>query len=85
MAGGKRAGAGRKKGVPNKFTMELKTAILNAFDKAGGETYLAEVAKKNPAVFCTLLGKVLPLQLTGDPSNPLVVKVVKFAGTSPTQ
>lgn len=62
---------GRKKGTPNKVTAELKTAILKAFDKAGGESYLVTVAKENPAVFCQLLGKVLPMQVAGDPENPV--------------
>lgn len=83
MAGGKRPGAGRKKGVPNKITTELKTAILRAFDSVGGETYLAKVAEENPQTFCALLGKVLPLQVTGGDGGPLTVEVVRFANTPP--
>jgi hypothetical protein len=30
---------------------------------AGGAKYLAGLAQTNPAVFCTLLGKIVPLQL----------------------
>lgn len=54
---------GREKGTPNKLTTEVKAAIVEAFDKAGGVKYLVGIAKKHPAVFCALLGKVLPLQL----------------------
>jgi len=60
------AGKGRPKGSVNKITADLKTAILNAFTQVGGEAYLNTVARENPAVFCTLLGKVLPTQITGD-------------------
>lgn len=60
------AGKGRKKGVPNKVTKALKDMILGALDDAGGQDYLAEQAKQNPAAFMTLVGKVLPLDITSD-------------------
>jgi hypothetical protein len=66
---------GRQKGTPNKLTANLKTAILGAFDEAGGKAYLVTVAKDQPAVFCTLLGKVLPTQLTGPGDGPLQTRV----------
>ncbi len=65
------AGIGRKKGVPNKFTASLKAMILGALDDAGGQTYLAEQAKQNPAAFLALIGKVLPTTLATDPNSPL--------------
>lgn len=70
MAKGRKTG-GRKAGTPNKVTAEVKDAILKAFDNAGGVSYLEGVAKENPAVFCQLLGKVLPLQVSGDPESPV--------------
>jgi len=57
---------GRKAGTPNKVTADIKAAIVGAFEKAGGEAYLEKVARDNPQVFCALLGKVLPTQITGD-------------------
>lgn len=54
--------AGRRKGTPNKATTELKKAIMNAFNKVGGEDYLVLVAQEDPKTFCTLLGKVLPAE-----------------------
>ena len=64
--GGPRPGSGRKKGSPNKMTADIKAAILEAFQKAGGANYLLTVAKTNPQVFCALIGKVLPMTLQGD-------------------
>ena len=64
-------GPGRPPGLANKATRTLKTAILNAFEKVGGEEYLVRVAREDPKTFCTLLGKVLPTQPTGDPDTPL--------------
>jgi len=69
------AGKGRKKGVPNKTTAALKTAILNAFDAAGGEHYLRHVADTDPKTFCTLLGKVLPAEIKAEHSGDLVLNI----------
>lgn len=63
------AGKGRTKGVPNKVTKQVKAMILEALDKAGGVDYLADRAKDQPAAFMTLVGKVLPLQIGGDPDG----------------
>ncbi len=77
MAKGFKTG-GRQDGTPNKTTAALKDAILAALETVGGESYLVKVAKENPQVFCTLLGKVLPMQVSGDSENPLVIKVLRF-------
>lgn len=78
--GGKRPGAGRKKGVPNKLTRELKDMILGALDQAGGEKYLTLCARKNPTAFLSLVGKVLPLQVKGEgPGGEIIVRVSKAA------
>lgn len=68
------AGKGRKPGVPNKTTALLKDAILRAAEGAGGGNlvaYLQVQAKENPGPFMSLLGKVLPMQIGGDPDNPV--------------
>ena len=67
------AGKGRKKGTPNRTTALLKDAILRAAEEAGGKEgltgYLKEQATKNSGPFMALLGKVLPMQVSGDPDN----------------
>lgn len=70
-----KAGPGRPKGSQNKLTREIKEAIVNAFEKVGGEEYLIRVAEDDPKTFCGLLGKALPLQITGDSSNPVEHKL----------
>lgn len=73
------AGMGRPKGVPNKATAALKDAILNAFQTVGGEAYLATVARDDPKTFCALLGKVLPMQVTGEDGGPVETSItIKF-------
>lgn len=68
-------GKGRPKGAKNKQPAILKDAILRAGESAGGAEgligYLTKQATANPPAFMALLGKVLPLQIAGDPDNPL--------------
>ena len=72
-AGGKRKG--RPKGSPNKLTQSVRDAIAQAAEGLGGVAGLIEWAKadeKNKAAFWTkLYPKLLPLQVAGDPANPL--------------
>jgi hypothetical protein len=69
------AGKGRPKGSANKTTKLLKEAILAAAEAAGGEDglegYLVLQARTNPTAFLSLLGKVLPMQVTGDDGGPV--------------
>ncbi len=85
MALGVKTG-GRQKGTPNKMTSMLKDAILQAADDAHGEGlvgYLTVQAVDNPSAFMALLGKVLPLQLTGDEDNPVVLKRIESVIVDP--
>ena len=77
--GGRRPGAGRKKGVPNKVTADIKAMVLGALDRAGGEEYMLEQARSNPNAFLTLVGKVLPTQITGPNDGPVQVDA-KYSG-----
>lgn len=56
---------GRPKGTPNKTTGQIKEMVVQALHEAGGVQYLVTQAKKNPKAFLALLGRVLPLQVTG--------------------
>lgn len=83
LEAGRAKTGGRQKGTPNKTTALLKDAILQAAEKAGGGKkdglvkYLQVQANANPGPFMALLGKVLPMQLTGDGNGALVVEIVK--------
>jgi len=82
MIGKGQAGPGRPKGVPNKNTALLKDAILMAAQKAGGDgedgitNYLLGQADDNPVAFMSLLGKVLPMQVTGEDGDAIKIETV---------
>ncbi|MBB5074523.1 hypothetical protein HNQ69_001675 [Bartonella callosciuri] len=68
-----KAGQGRVKGVPNKTTRLLKEAVIKAAELAGNKygkegliSYLEKQAIRCPAAYLVLLGKILPLQVTGE-------------------
>lgn len=69
--GEKRPNQGKR--GPNKVTAELKAMILQALDEKGGVDYLVGVAESHPQAFVSLLGKVLPMTVAGDPENPLAI------------
>lgn len=73
---------GRKKGTPNKINADLKGMILGALDAVGGPKYLQEQATANPTAFLTLVGKVLPMTVAGDPDSPLKTEITILWGAS---
>lgn len=65
------AGKGRPKGSVNKTTAAIKDMVMSALDEAGGIEYLVTQSRENPTAFLTLVGKVLPLQVTGEDGGPI--------------
>jgi len=65
------AGKGRPPGSPNKENKQLREMILEALDRKGGADYLVTQAEQNPKAFLSLLGRVLPLQVTGEGGGPV--------------
>jgi hypothetical protein len=80
-----RAGIGRPKGIPNKATRALKEAILQAADDVGMDGkgrdgligYLRRVATEDARSFVSLLGRVLPLQVTGEGGGPIQIEKIE--------
>ena len=60
------AGKGRPKGAQNKINSTLKEMVLRALDDAGGVDYLVTQARETPTAFLSLVGKILPMQVTGE-------------------
>jgi hypothetical protein len=75
MAKGIKTG-GRKKGVLNKISRTLKEDILEAAELAhpdGRIGYLVQQAQTNANAFLSLLGKVLPIEVTGEGGSPFTL------------
>jgi hypothetical protein len=64
----------------NKLTRDIKEMILGALSAGGGQKWLEEQMKANPVAFMTLLGKILPMQLTGSASEEIKISLVNYAG-----
>jgi uncharacterized protein DUF5681 len=67
--------AGRPAGVPNKLTADIKAMVLQALEESGGVAYLKAQAENNPVAFMSMLGRILPLQVSGDPEQPLKLEI----------
>jgi hypothetical protein len=66
-------GPGRPKGRQNKVTAAVKDMVAGALEQAGGQDYLARQAEENPSAFLALVGKIIPLQVTGEGGGPVVI------------
>jgi len=64
--GGKRPGAGRPSGSLDKGNALIREMVAQALNQVGGVDYLARVAESHPGPFLGLVGKVLPIQVTGE-------------------
>ena len=77
---------GSRKGIPNKTTATLKEAILIAAERVGQDGkgkdgltgYLVRVANEDVKAFAGLLGKVLPLQITGANGGPVQIARIEL-------
>jgi hypothetical protein len=76
--GGARPGSGRPKGALDHGNAAIRELIVMALDKVGGVDYLATVAASHPPAFLALIGKVMPLQVTGAEGQPLIPPTFNF-------
>ena len=75
MALGRKTG-GRQPGSLNKVTGDIKTMVVGALAGVGGTEYLMRQAEENPAAFMSLVGRVLPLQVTGVGGGAIRIEVI---------
>lgn len=79
---------GRPKGSPNKTTAMVKEAIILAAETVGHPEngkdglvgYCRYLATEEPKAFAQLIGKVLPMQVTGEDGGPINITIKRYAG-----
>lgn len=64
---------GRQKGTKNKITNDLRQAIINALDTAGGEKWFVALAKSDKKSFAQLVGRCVPTRHVGDDDGPIKI------------
>lgn len=72
-----RPGPGRPRGVPNKFTGELKEAILagvNGSNKQGVAGFVLDLSLNTPTSAAALLGRLIPVSTQGTLGATLTVR-----------
>lgn len=78
MAVGKKTG-GRVAGTPNKIPKQVKDVFFDTFNQLQQDpkANLTKWAKENKTEFYKLSSKLLPIQLAGDPENPLALNMTE--------
>lgn len=75
---------GRKKGVPNKTTRQVKESLQEVFDRLGGADGLMSWAESEPTEFYKMWVKLLPIQAAEHvPDNKPIEVVIKRAERKP--
>jgi hypothetical protein len=74
-------------GRPNKFSKDIKKAVLEAFEAGGGTKWLQRQMAENPVAYIGLLAKILPTQLLAEIQVTTKTVEINFLGlgNSPPQ
>lgn len=69
----KPAKSGRKRGVSNKVTGDIRGMMVETLNDLGGKRYLAWLAIEHPQVFGRLLGQCLPKEIKISAQNTVEI------------
>ena len=73
--------AGRRKGTPNKITKAFRHAVINVFNRLGGEDHLWRWAKRNPTEFYKIAARLIPTEIVGHDGG--AIKIIHVLKKSP--
>lgn len=75
---------GKPKGATNKTSGLIREMIAQALDEAGGVDYLVARANdpRTASAFLGLIGKVMPVQVTGEGGGPVQVARIELVAMS---
>lgn len=68
--------------MQNKVTTDIKAMILGALTSGGGQEWLEQQMKVNPTAFMTLIGKIIPTQITGANDGPIKTESIVTTTTA---
>lgn len=73
-------GSGRKPGSRNLTSQKLKEIVFEALQQQEGGAigYLKAQAVQEPRAFLSLLGKLLPTQITGEDGDPVRITQIEL-------
>jgi len=54
------------------LTVDVKEALIRAFYKGGSEKYLLNLMFQHPSVFASLLGKLIPVEVSAQINHNLI-------------
>ena len=79
---------GRPRGVPNKFTGELKEAILagvNGSHRLGVSGFVLKLSLDTPTSAAALLGRLIPVSMVGTLDGTIIVRHVDETAADPIE
>lgn len=79
FAKGHKLSPGRKKGVPNKITANIKDAFADAFEKRGGSQALYQWSLDNATEFYKLASKLIPADINNKVEGDVNVFIKQFS------
>ncbi len=73
-------GSGRRPGSRNMTSVKLREIVFRALheQEGGAVEYLKRQAQEEPKAFLTLIGKLLPTQITGEEGGPVKITRIEL-------
>lgn len=74
------SGSGRRPGSRNMTSLKLREMVFRALheQEGGAVEYLKRQALAEPKAFLTLIGKLLPTQITGEDGQPVKITRIEL-------
>lgn len=78
---GREKTGGRQPGSPNRFTRQIRQAILAVYDKLGGDDAFYAWAKESPGDFYKLSGRLIPGEFRDESDSSVTITIQQLTPT----